>query len=70
MSRERRREVLDRRHPVLSTVSQCALLSIGRSSVYYRPRGPSRQEVAMMKLVDQQYLTTPSRVAAHDGLAQ
>ena len=59
MSRERRREMVDRRHPALSTVRQCALLSISRSSVYYRPRGHSQKDLAMMKLIDQQYLSTP-----------
>ena len=59
MSRERRREMVDREHPALSTVRQCALLSISRSSVYYRPRGTSSKNLAMMKLIDQQYLTTP-----------
>ncbi len=59
MSRERRREMVDRRHPALSTVRQCALLDISRSSVYYRPRGTSSEDLAMMKLIDQQYLSTP-----------
>ena len=59
MSRERRREMVDRRHPVLSTVRQCALLSISRSSVYYRPRGHSQKDLAVMKLIDQQYLAAP-----------
>ena len=39
MSRERRREMVDREHPALSTLRQCALMGISRSSVYYRP-GP------------------------------
>ncbi len=39
MSRERRREMVDRRHPALSTVRQCALLSISRSSLNYRRKG-------------------------------
>ena len=59
MSRERRREMVDREHPALSTVRQCALIGISRSSVYYRPRGTSSKNLAMMKLIDQQYLTTP-----------
>ncbi len=59
MSRERRRETVDRDHPVLSMVRQCALLGISRSSVYYRPRSPSRQDLAVMKAIDQQYLVTP-----------
>ncbi len=59
MSRERRREMADRRHPALSTVRQCALLGISRSSVYYRPRATSLEDLAVMKLIDQQYLATP-----------
>ena len=59
MSRERRRQMVDREHPALSTVRQCALLSISRSSVYYRPRGTSSRDLATMKLIDQQYLSTP-----------
>ena len=59
MSRERRREMVDRGHPGLSTVRQCALLGISRSSVYYRPRAPSQKDLALMKQIDQQYLATP-----------
>jgi len=59
MSRQRRREMVDRKHPALSAARQCALLSISRSSVYYRPRGHSQNDPAVMKLIDQQYLTTP-----------
>ncbi len=59
MSRERRREMADRQHPALSTVRQCALLGISRSSVYYRPRATSLEDLAVMKLMDQQYLATP-----------
>ena len=59
MSRERRREMAGRQHPALSTVRQCALLGISRSSVYYRPRATSLEDLAVMKLIDQQYLATP-----------
>ena len=59
MSRERRREMVDREYPALSTVRQCALLSISRSNVYYRPRGTSSKDLAVMKGIDQQYLSTP-----------
>ena len=59
MSRERRREMVDREHPVLSTLRQCALMGISRSSVYYRPRAPSQKDLALMKQIDQQYLATP-----------
>ena len=59
MSRERRREMVDRQHPALSTLRQCALLGISRSSVYYRPRAPSQKDLALMEQIDQQYLATP-----------
>ena len=59
MSRERRRGMVDREHPALSTVRQCALIGISRSSVYYRPRGHSQKDLAVMKLIDRQYLATP-----------
>ena len=59
MSREQRRAMADHQHPALSTVRQCALLGISRSSLYYWPRGTSPEDLAMMKLIDQQYLATP-----------
>ncbi len=59
MSREQRREMVDRQHPGLSIVRQCALLGISRSSVYYRPREFSPKDLEAMKLIDQQYLATP-----------
>ena len=59
MSRQRRREMVDHQHPVLSMVRQCALLSISRSSLYYRPMGASPEDLALMKAMDRQYLATP-----------
>ena len=59
MSRERRREMVDRRHPALSTVRQCTLLSISRSSLNYRRKGTCPEDLAVMKAMDQQYLSTP-----------
>ena len=59
MSRERRREMVDREHPVLSTVRQCTLLDISRSSLYYRRKGNSLEDLTVMKAIDQQYLVTP-----------
>ena len=59
MSRERRREMVDREHPALPMGRQCALLGISRSSMYYRPRGTSPEDLAVMKAIDHQYLVTP-----------
>ena len=59
MSQERRREMVDREHPVMSTVRQCALLDISRSSLYYRHKGNASEDLVVMKAIDQQYLATP-----------
>jgi putative transposase len=56
---ERRRAVVDRRHPSLSVVRQCRLLDISRSSLYYQPTGISEEDLTLMKLIDHQYLATP-----------
>ena len=45
MSRERRREMVHRQHPALSTVRQCALVGISRSSLYYRRKGTSPEDL-------------------------
>jgi len=44
VSRERRREIGYRRHPALSTVRQCALLDISRSSLCFRHKEPSPED--------------------------
>ena len=59
MSRERRREMVDRRHPALSTVRQCTLLSISRSSLNYRRKETCPKNLTVMKAMDHQYLSTP-----------
>ena len=55
MSRESRQKMVDREHPALSTVRQCALLSISRSSLNYRHKGTCPEDLALMKQIDQQY---------------
>jgi len=59
VSVERRREVVDHRHPSLSIVRQCSLLDISRSGLYYQPVGISEDDIILMKLIDRQYLVTP-----------
>jgi len=59
VSVERRREVVDHRHPSLSIVRQCRLLDISRAGLYYQPKGISEEDLTLMKLIDRQYLMTP-----------
>ena len=59
MSRQHRLGMVDRGHPALSTVRQCALLGISRSGLYYRRKEPSEEDLSLMKELDRQYLETP-----------
>ena len=51
--------MVNRQHPSLSIVRQCTLLDISRSGLYYQPKGISEEDIALMKLIDRQYLVTP-----------
>ena len=59
MSRTRRAEMIDVDHPRLSVARQCVLVSISRSFHYYTPKGESALNVQLMRLIDEQYLSTP-----------
>ncbi len=59
MRRSERLSLINREHPKLSLVRQCSLLRISRSSLYYQPAPASEEDLAMMALMDRQYLKTP-----------
>jgi putative transposase len=59
MSRHRRLTLIDRTDPQLSVVRQCALVGIARSSVYRRPAPADPEDLALMALIDRQYLVRP-----------
>ena len=46
-------------NPELSIGKQCQLLSISRSSIYYRPKGETAKNLALMRQIDEQFLETP-----------
>ena len=46
-------------HPRLSIVRQCALVRIARSSHYHTGRGESPLNLDLMRLIDEQYMSTP-----------
>ncbi len=58
-----------REHPALSLSRQCRLLSIGRSSLYYEPKGESVETLALMRRIDELFLKYPfygaRRMALH-----
>jgi len=59
MSVERRRAMIEVGHPQLSVVRQCALVGIGRSTFYRTPAPETAETLALMRLLDEQFLETP-----------
>jgi len=51
--------MVEKDHPHLSITQQCDLLSISRSSFYYEPKGETAMNLALMRLIDEQFLETP-----------
>ncbi len=48
-----------RGHPALSLSRQCRLLSIGRSSLYYEPKGENAETLALMRRIEELFLKYP-----------
>ena len=59
MSRGERKAMIAPDDPGLSLSRQCRLLSIGRSSFYYAPRGESQENLALMRRIDELFLKYP-----------
>jgi len=59
MSIERRRALIEPGYEQLSVVRQCELVSISRSSFYYQPVGETAESLALMRVIDAQFLETP-----------
>jgi len=54
-----KRAMVDRDNAVLSISSQCRILSLPRSSLYYKRKGESAYNLELMTLIDKQFLETP-----------
>jgi putative transposase len=54
-----RLSLVDRADGDLSIVAQCRLLKVARSTLYWRPAPVSDDDLQLMRLIDEQYLTTP-----------
>ena len=52
--------MVDSDESVLSIARQCRLLSINRSSFYYQPKPVKAEDLELMRLIDEQYLKTPT----------
>jgi len=51
--------MVDRNNSKLSVVQQARLLTISRSSLYYKQAGPSREEIALKHRIDEIYTAHP-----------
>ena len=51
--------LVDRAAADLSIVAQCRLLRVARSTLYWRPAPVSADDLALMRRLDEQYLSTP-----------
>ncbi|MBU2960300.1 hypothetical protein KO516_05590 [Citreicella sp. C3M06] len=51
--------MIERSHPTLLGGAQCRLLSISRPSLYRAPQRETAVNLALMQLLDQQFLETP-----------
>jgi putative transposase len=56
MSRAGRRAMVERENPALPIAQQCRLLAVSRSAVYRKPAEVSAEDLAIMALIDPQYL--------------
>ena len=59
MSRAERRAMVERVNPVLPVFQQCRLLAVSRAAVYRKPVEVSAEDLAVMALIDRQYLARP-----------
>lgn len=51
--------MIGRGNDKLSISRQCGLLGVSRSSYYHQPKGPSAEDLELMKLIDAEHLKTP-----------
>ena len=51
--------MVERENPALSVSQQCRLLVVSRAAVYRKPAEVSPKDLAIMALVDRQYLARP-----------
>jgi putative transposase len=59
LSHEQRVALVERESSELPLIQQAALLSVSRSSLYYHPREPSAEEIAIKHRIDELYTQSP-----------
>ncbi len=51
--------MIDKEHDSLSVRSQCELLELNRSTLYYQPAGADTETLELMRLIDEIFLNHP-----------
>jgi putative transposase len=59
MSQTAKLKTVERPHPQLSIVKQCALLKVPRSTLYHEPKPESDANLALMRRIDELYMKWP-----------
>lgn len=59
LSADQKRTLVEPNHPTLSVTRQCQLVDLSRSAYYYEPAQESEENLMLMRLIDEHYLTTP-----------
>lgn len=54
-----KRQWIDWDHPSLSIREQCQLLALNRSNLYYEPLPESQENLALMRMIDEEYMRHP-----------
>ena len=60
MSVQQRKQMVEPELPEPSISRQCQLLGLSRSTFYYAPSLVSAEDLELMRLIDEQYLKTPT----------
>lgn len=58
-----RRKLIVQNDKQISTCRQCSLLGLHRSGLYYQPKGESKLNLELMRLMDEHYLEHPEKGA-------
>ena len=59
MSQTARLGMISRPHPDFSIVEQCALLKVPRSTLYFKPKPVSDDDLTLMRRIDEIYMRWP-----------
>jgi putative transposase len=61
ISLEHRRKMIDPEDKELTITKQCNMLSVSRSSLYYKPCPATESDLKTMRMMDEMYLEDPTR---------